>query len=322
MKDEKFGKWTVISETPFKKSEAYYLTCICECGNIVDVAKNSLKNGKSTQCIKCSNKSKEKDDKYVGKTFGEIYVAKVDDEYFREKKRKKYICRCSCGYEFSSFSHNLVELNKCKNCKEKDRSVLGNIYTRLTVLGEFKKGNIEMCNCLCICGKEVTVRRGDLISGKTKSCGCLAKEVKSKSNKTHGMAKTRLHNIWKAMKQRCYYTKSIRYNDYGGRGVIICDEWENDFMSFYNWAMNNGYNDTLTIDRIDVNGNYEPSNCRWVDVKIQSNNKRNNRKIEYKNETKTLKEWSDILGINYSTLRTQTKKYTLEEILEGRKNNE
>ena len=86
--------------------------------------------------------------------------------------------------------------------------------------------------------------------------------------------------------------------------------------------MNNGYNDTLTIDRIDVNGNYEPSNCRWVDVKIQSNNKRNNRKIEYKNETKTLKEWSDILGINYSTLRTQTKKYTLEEILEGRKNNE
>ena len=90
-------------------------------------------------------------------------------------------------------------------------------------------------------------------------------------------------------------------------------------MSFYNWAMNNGYNDTLTIDRIDVNGNYEPSNCRWVDVKIQSNNKRNNRKIEYKNETKTLKEWSDILGINYSTLRTQTKKYTLEEILEGRK---
>ena len=93
-------------------------------------------------------------------------------------------------------------------------------------------------------------------------------------------------------------------------------------MSFYNWAMNNGYNDTLTIDRIDVNGNYEPSNCRWVDVKIQSNNKRNNRKIEYKNETKTLKEWSDILGINYSTLRTQTKKYTLEEILEGRKNNE
>ena len=322
MKDRKFGKWTVISEHSFRKNGVYHLTCVCECGNTVDVAQNSLKSGRSTQCIKCSSKSKERDDRYIGKAFGEIHVVKVDEEYFKEKKRKKYICRCSCGYEFSSFSHNLIVLNKCKHCKEKDRSILGNTYERLTVLDEFKKDNIEMCNCLCICGRKVTVRRGDLTSGKTKSCGCLAKEVKSKSNKTHGLTKTRLHNIWGAMKQRCYYPKSSHYHKYGERGIIVCDEWKNDFMSFYNWAMDNGYSDDLSIDRIDVNGNYEPSNCRWANNKVQANNKTTNRYITYKNETKTLKEWSDILGINYSTLRTQTKKYTLEEILEGRKNNE
>ena len=104
------------------------------------------------------------------------------------------------------------------------------------------------------------------------------------------------------MKSRCYYTKNKNYNAYGGRGIAVCDEWKNDFMSFYNWAMENGYDDTLTIDRIDNNKGYEPSNCRWVDMKQQSRNRRNTRTITYKGETKPISEWCELLNLNYYTV--------------------
>lgn len=317
LKNKKYGKWEVISNR-FRKNNKSYFTCKCECGTVKDVERNSLISGRSTQCKKCSSKALEKDDKYIGKIFGEIEVIKVDKDFFDKNKRKKYICKCSCGYEFSSFSHNFTVLTKCKKCKEKDGSILGKTYERLIVVEEFKEGKIMKCKCLCKCGNETTVRKSDLVCNKTKSCGCLSKEVKLKINKTHGMTRTRLHNIWTAMKQRCYYPNHISFNSYGGRGIIVCDEWKNDFMSFYNWAMENGYEDGLSIDRIDVNGNYEPNNCRWANNYIQSNNKTNNRYIKYNGEVKTLREWSDILGINYNTLRTQTKKYTLEQIMEGK----
>ena len=104
----------------------------------------------------------------------------------------------------------------------------------------------------------------------------------------HGLKGTRLYNIWHSMKQRCNYRLSKDYQRYGGRGITICDEWENDFMSFYNWAMRNGYNSNLTLDRIDVNGNYDPSNCRWVSIKEQNNNRRSCKQITYNGETHNL----------------------------------
>ena len=104
------------------------------------------------------------------------------------------------------------------------------------------------------------------------------------------------------MKERCYYTKHKHYSDYGGRGISICDEWM-DYTCFAKWAFRNGYSDNLTIDRIDVNGDYEPSNCRWIPMKEQQNNKRNNRIIEYKGKRYTLTQLAEKIGINKTTLR-------------------
>lgn len=100
------------------------------------------------------------------------------------------------------------------------------------------------------------------------------------------------------MKQRCYNKNNDAYCRYGGRGIIICKDWLDDFMTFHDWAMSNGYKENLTIDRIDVNGNYEPNNCRWVDMKTQCRNKRNNRYITINNETHCLSEWCEILGLD------------------------
>lgn len=133
---------------------------------------------------------------------------------------------------------------------------------------------------------------------------------------THGMTGTRIHNEWRAMKRRCYTKSHIEYKRYGGRGISVCDEWRDNFMSFYDWAMTNGYRDDLTLDRIDVNGNYEPSNCRWVTQKEQQNNRRNNHYIEYNGEKLTAKQFSEKYNLNYSTLITRLhRNWSIERIL-------
>ena len=110
------------------------------------------------------------------------------------------------------------------------------------------------------------------------------------------------------MKDRCYNIKKIAYKNYGGRGIKICDEWLQDFMNFYNWAMANGYKDTLTIERIDNDGNYEPPNCKWIPKSEQSNNRRNTHKLEYNGETHTITEWATIFGLNRDTLYNRFKR--------------
>lgn len=118
----------------------------------------------------------------------------------------------------------------------------------------------------------------------------------------HNKCNTRLYSIWTSMKTRCYNSNHEAYARYGGRGIAVCDEWRNDFMSFYNWALSHGYNDTLTIDRIDNNKGYEPNNCRWTTRKQQSRNLRNNKNITINGETRCLTEWCNILGLNYYTV--------------------
>lgn len=130
----------------------------------------------------------------------------------------------------------------------------------------------------------------------------LAEGYTMKIYKLHGGAKTKLYRVWCAMKKRCNCPQDPAYSYYGGKGVKVCSEWENDFSAFREWAYKNGYKDGLSIDRIDVNGNYEPSNCRWVTMKTQANNQTNTLKIEYRGTVKTLHEWADILGIKAPTL--------------------
>ena len=151
--------------------------------------------------------------------------------------------------------------------------------------------------CQCDCGNKKIVSSSSLVTGRVKSCGCLRKK--------HGFArKERLYNIWKGMRQRCNDINSKDYPVYGGRGIKVCDEWD-DYLVFRSWALANGYNDTLSIDRINSDGCYEPLNCRWETMLVQNNNKTNNSIISYNGEYHTIAEWSRIIGISPITFKTR-----------------
>lgn len=200
----------------------------------------------------------------------------------------------------------------------------GQKFGRLTVLKLDHVDRQAYWLCKCDCGKETISASGDLRSGHKKSCGCLHDELSSqrltKKNLTHGESNTRLYKIWTDIKKRCYRKTFWAYDRYGGRGITLCKEWH-DYPTFRNWCVNNGYTENLTIDRINNNGNYEPSNCRWVDRKTQANNKSNVRLISYNGETKTIAQWAETLGINYRTLYNRIFNYNIpvEEALTNKK---
>lgn len=187
------------------------------------------------------------------------------------------------------------------------RNLIGMKFGKLTVTNDLGSEYISgrkrtFCLCVCDCGSVIKVRQENLVSGNTKSCGCFQREQTSNANKTHGRVDSRLYCIWSSMKARCTYRKHKRYMDYGGRGITICDEWRNDFSSFYNWAMANGYSSDLTIDRIDNDGDYCPENCRWADKMTQARNRRNVIMLSLNGETHSISEWAEIIGIPYKTL--------------------
>lgn len=191
----------------------------------------------------------------------------------------------------------------------KSIDIIGKKFGRLTVV-EFShsKGYEKYYTCRCDCGKIKTVLKGNLLYGKTKSCGCYQKEMAIKANLLPENRR-KLHDIFRHMKSRCYDPKNNRYDRYGGRGIKICNEWLNDVEEFCLWSLSNGYKDGLTIDRIDVNCDYCPQNCRWVTQKQQSLNTTRNVYISYRGKTKTLKEWANELGIKNTTLHNRIKYY-------------
>lgn len=180
-------------------------------------------------------------------------------------------------------------------------------FGRLTVVERIKPEarNITWL-CKCDCGNYKAVTSGNLKNGNVRSCGCLAREVSRDMLLKHGDTNTRLWRIWDGMRRRCYEVTNKDYANYGGRGITFAGEWA-DYINFRDWAMANGYSDDLTLDRIDVDGNYEPANCRWATVKEQNNNRRSNRLIYYNGEVHTLSQWGDITGISSKTIAYRIK---------------
>lgn len=187
----------------------------------------------------------------------------------------------------------------------KRSDLIGQKFGRLTVR-EFLRVDTKTKRviwlCDCECGNTTEVPTSKLTSGNTKSCGCLQGEV----HKTHGLSDTRLHRIWMGIKRRCYTVTTHNYNDYGGRGIKMCDEWLNDFKTFYDWAMANGYKEDLSLDRIDVDGNYEPNNCRWANDYVQTHNRRLDKLYTYNGKTMSVRDWCKEIGFYWSVF---DKKY-------------
>lgn len=189
------------------------------------------------------------------------------------------------------------------------KNLIGQKFGRLLVIRQIgidTKTRQKKWLCECDCGNKKETITSYLTSGDTTSCGCYRRECELKNlkearnrevNKKHGMHNTRIYQIWADMKARCNNPKHNSFENYGGRGIKVCEEWKKDFIIFYKWAINNGYSDDLTIDRINVNGNYEPNNCRWANWKEQANNKRTTRKITIYGETKTAYEFEKQYGI-------------------------
>ena len=202
----------------------------------------------------------------------------------------------------------------------KTEDLTGKKFGRLTVIGRdgtYPSGNIRWL-CQCDCGG-LTHATGHLLkSGTVKGCKCVSSERMKRLNTKHGGFGTRLYETWRNLNRRCYNENHKAYPLYGGRGITVCDEWR-EFEPFRDWALANGYAEDLTIDRIDVNGNYEPSNCRWATMKEQSNNKRNSHYIEYNGEKHTISEWADIYGVDQVKLwaRLQYRNWDLKAALES-----
>lgn len=156
-------------------------------------------------------------------------------------------------------------------------------------------------NCVCDCGNASVVASRDLVSNHTKSCGCIRKGKNHKN--THNMTNTKIYDCWHKMKSRCTNKNAKNFKDYGGRGITIFEDWKNSFESFYEWACVSGYNENLTIDRINNEEGYYPENCRWVDMKTQQNNRRSNVYLKRNGEIKSATQWAEELGIKADILR-------------------
>ncbi len=195
----------------------------------------------------------------------------------------------------------------------------GQKFGRLSVqnLHGSTKGRVRR-DCVCDCGKKTIVLSDNLKQGTTKSCGCLRAEITSQrraaSKKEWTYSKTRIYNIWKGIKARCYNPKNTAFKRYGEKGITVCDEWLNSSKAFYEWAIQNGYQDNLSIERKNSKGNYEPGNCKWADAYEQNNNVSKNKPLTFRGKTMNLCQWARELGMNKNTLNKRLRSgWTIEE---------
>jgi len=275
---QKFGRLTVLKESKKRKNGSVIWICQCECGNLKNVPAPYLTRGCTSSCG-CLQKEKrgkrnrthKKD--LIGMKFGRLTVLRNSG---KEKHRTTiWVCLCMCGNLTEVMEHSLTR-GRTKSCgclykETRRRDLTDKRFGRLTVLGDSGKREghgsvIWVCRCDCGNIKEISSRL--LTTGHAKSCGCLQRERVGEINFKHGYSHgDRLYNIWNGIKDRCRNPNKKTYKFYGGKGIKICKEWQDDFLSFRKWALNSGYKDDLTIDRIDNDGNYEPNNCQWLTLK-------------------------------------------------------
>ena len=222
--------------------------------------------------------------------------------YFWKKEEMKYI-KLNSGHKFNQLT--VIKLDNYKKFPMKN--------------GYFRKKEYYLCECDC--GNTTIVEKNNLLSGHTKSCGChkiKTSILNGKNKKIHGLSNSRIFNIWHGIKNRCFNKNDKKkFSLYGGRGINMCDEWKNSFENFYSWAKENGYKENLTIDRIDVNGNYCPENCRWITNKEQQNNKRNNHIIEYNQKKYTISQFCEKYNMpKHIVLKRLKSGWNLKDIIE------
>lgn len=223
------------------------------------------------------------------------------------QSRRFIQCTCDCGILSQVSVHRLVtgRTNSCGCAPYEKRHArvvanrqppprIGDTFGRWVVNSDpfFDENGRRFVHCRCECGNASVQRIDVLRRGSTRSCGCLSREVASALMRTHGGTGTRLYSIWRGMLDRCTNPREASFPRYGGRGIAVCSEW-GTFQTFRQWSLANGYGDDLQIDRINNNGNYEPSNCRWVTFKENARNKRTTRLIEAFGECKSMAEWLD-----------------------------
>ena len=229
------------------------------------------------------------------------------------KKKARWRCLCDCGNIKDVLETNLKggSVKSCGCLQERD--LVNQRFGRLLVINKIgsNKYNNVIWLCKCDCGNCVEVTSNSLKSGKTRSCGCLKKDLATIRMTKHGFAcraTIKTYNAWFNMIERCYNFEGINYHRYGARGIEVCDRWLDKEKGLANFMGDMGESPINTsLDRIDNNGDYTPENCRWATYKEQGNNKETNRNITYNNITLNMKQWANTLGINYSTLRQRLR---------------
>lgn len=257
----------------------------------------------------------------TGNRYGNLTVIRRGpDRYGKSRKFITWECLCDCGNVLTVDANNLRTGNtRSCGCTEKAIDMTGKRFGKLTVLRRSSntQDGSAVWECRCDCGNLTQVKGNSLRSGVTKSCGCGIVEGLKRGWewKTHGETNTRLYGIWCGIKQRTSPSADkVREKRYYLRGIRVCQEWENSFEAFRDWALANGYDENApfgkcTIDRIDNDGDYCPENCRWVTDKEQANNRSSNHKIEYNGETHNISEWADKYGVSQKKLWTRLEKY-------------
>ncbi len=254
----------------------------------------------------------------MGQRFGKLIVIEKAEDYIspKGKHESKWFCKCDCGNVKAVRQSDLRSgrTKSCGHCKSyskeqniekipynRFKDITGQTFGRLTALYRIGKNkqNSAIWHCKCQCGKEIDVSLPVLQSRKSLSCGCLKKEKLIGRNTKHGLTNTRIYREWKAIKERCYRPTHEYYDYYGGKGIRVCEDWKNNFNNFYDWAINNGYQDDLTIDRKDNSEDYCPENCHWVTFKEQANNRTNNIVVNYNGTWLSINEVASILGKSY-----------------------